>query len=69
MRTTIYGDYTAPAIASSTSCWHIEAKTAGLTLCGRILRGDVRRMSLHVSFLECSRCMALGQHMTFPKES
>ena len=64
-RATIYGDYVAPAISSrsSTGPWHIDAEDPNrpsLTLCGKTLTGDLSRMSLHVSLLECSTCMKMG---------
>lgn len=59
-RATIYGDYVAPAIASTSSCWHIRGSRERIALCGAEIKGDVRQMDLHVSFLECSTCMKLG---------
>jgi hypothetical protein len=64
-RATIYGDYVAPAITSRThmSPWHIDVEDPdqpGLTLCGKTLTGDLSRMSLHVSLMECSTCMKMG---------
>ncbi len=59
---TIYGDYTAQAISgSSTQTWHIlgEVETKA-SLCGKVIRGDLHMMMLHVSLLECSTCMKLG---------
>jgi hypothetical protein len=56
----IYGDYTAPGLASPVSVWHIQGDQSDRALCGTRLNGYLRRMVLHVSLLECSRCMALG---------
>lgn len=60
-RRTIYGDYVAPAVASTLSQWHIQGNEPDVALCGKRLSGDLRRMDLHVAFLECSTCMALGE--------
>lgn len=62
-RRTIYGDYVAPAVTVSGAAgpWHIESEQGGVTLCGKTLSGTLSHMDLHVSFLECSRCMALGE--------
>lgn len=59
-RPTIYGDYVAPAVAATSSAWHIQGDKSDLALCGKRLTGDLRRMNLHVSLLECSTCMSLG---------
>lgn len=61
-RGTIYGNYVAPAVARcGGGAWHIQSIEADdRTLCGKHLAGDLSRMSLHVSSLVCSRCMALG---------
>jgi hypothetical protein len=60
--TTIYGDYSAPAVSSrGGGRWHIEGDAPATALCGREVRGDLARMRLHVSLLECSKCMTLGE--------
>lgn len=59
-RPTIYGDYVALAVATPNSQWHIQGRQADLALCGKRLTGDRRRMELHVSLLECPKCMDLG---------
>lgn len=59
---TIYGDYVAPAVSSrGGGPWHIEGDRPDLALCGKQLTGDLNRMDLHVSLLECVRCMTLGE--------
>lgn len=61
MGPTIYGDYVALGLASSGGgAWHAQGRQADLALCGKRLSGDLRRMELHVSLLECARCMKLG---------
>lgn len=57
---TIYGDYVAPAVSNG-GAWHIEGDTERSPLCGRtLIGGDINKMELHVSLLECTRCMKLG---------
>jgi hypothetical protein len=66
-RETIYGDYVAPAVSSrGGSAWHIQGTQPDLALCGKRLTGDLGRMVLHVSLLECSKCMSLGTD-AFPR--
>jgi hypothetical protein len=61
-RPTIYGNYVAHAVSSrGGGAWHIQGAEPDLALCGRRLTGDLSRMDLHVSLLECSRCMLLGE--------
>lgn len=62
-RATIYGNYVAPAVSSrGAGPWHIQGDQPDLALCGKRLTGDLSRMDLHVSLLECSRCMSLGEN-------
>jgi hypothetical protein len=59
-RATIYGDYVAHAVSSrGGGAWHIQGSESDLALCGKRLGGDLSRMDLHVSLLECPRCMTL----------
>jgi hypothetical protein len=62
-RATIYGNYVAPAVSSrgGGAWWHIQGDRPDLALCGKHLTGDLSRMDLHVSLLECARCMSLGE--------
>lgn len=62
-RPTIYGDYVAEAVASTSSQWHIQGTDPGqpdVALCGKRLTGALRTMRLHVSLLECPICMKMG---------
>lgn len=58
----IYGNYVAHAVASTSESgpWHIQGPSEKSALCGKTLRGDLRRMDLHVSLLECIDCMLIG---------
>lgn len=58
---TIYGDYVAFAVSvRGGGPWHIQGPLARQALCGKALTGDLSRMELHVSLLECVRCMEKG---------
>ena len=62
-RPTIYGNYVAHAVSSrGGGAWHIQGGEPDLALCGKRPSSDLSRMDLHVSLLECSRCMSLGEN-------
>lgn len=67
-RATIYGNYVALGLAQTGGRWHIQGTDryeSNLTLCGQLLTGSKSRLDLHVSFIECPRCMDLGADAAF----